>query len=93
MYNNLFNNFQNFVHVRHLDIEQTEVLTKQEMAVSLLIAPKMVEMARNSEITSKTDVPCHIYSDNQKNGHACKCRVKNIWDKKFSPSQAKVAPY
>ena len=46
MCNNLLIVFQNFVHVRLLDIEQTELLTKQEETVSLLIAPQMVEMAR-----------------------------------------------
>ena len=29
-------------------------------------------------MTVKTDVPCHIHSDIQKNGHVSKCRVKKI---------------
>ena len=29
-------------------------------------------------MTIKTDVPCHIYSDILKNGHACKCRIRNF---------------
>ena len=42
-------------------------------------------------MTITMDVLCHIYCDTQKNGHACKCRVKSSWHKKLSPSQAMVA--
>ena len=39
----------------------------------------------------KTDVQCHIYSDIQKNGHVCKCRVKKL-RKKFSVLHSQLWP-